>query len=191
MEAAMTELAVGNGIVVGIDGSEASREALRWATRQAHALHTDVVAVHAWEQARPRFAPYAPASARPTAAEQQEKAAHLLASTLRDVFGAQVDSAVHAFVVEGPPARVLLQRARGALLLALGRTPRDHYDQPATGPVARACLRQATLPVVTVPAPRRPSSQPITVGAPFTARRGAAQQPAGARELRPPSVSRR
>ncbi|MFI6402280.1 universal stress protein [Streptomyces sp. NPDC050548] len=56
----MTGLAVGNGIVVGIDGSEACREALRWATRQAHALRTDVVAVHAWEPVGPRFAPYTP-----------------------------------------------------------------------------------------------------------------------------------
>ncbi|WP_329268334.1 universal stress protein [Streptomyces sp. NBC_01451] len=180
----MTELSAGNGIVVGIDGSEASREALRWATRQAHALHTDVVAVHAWEPTGPRLAPYAPVSARPTPAEQRERAAQLLSSTLREVFGPRIDSAVHAVVVEGPPARVLLQQARGALLLALGRSPRGSYDQLATGPVARACLRQATVPVVAVPAPQWPASPPAGVGALPTARTGGAQQTADVRELR-------
>ncbi|GAA3771872.1 universal stress protein [Streptomyces coacervatus] len=159
----MTELAVGNSIVVGVDGSEASMEALRWAARQAHALHAHVVAVHAWEPTGPRFAPYAPASTRPTAAEQRDRAACLLASTLRKVFGPRIDSSVRAVVVEGPPARVLLRHSRGAQLIALGRTPHGPHDQPTTGAVARACLRHATVPVVTVP---------------FTAGRPAAQQAA-------------
>ncbi|MDF3148948.1 universal stress protein, partial [Streptomyces sp. T21Q-yed] len=40
----MTEHA--DGIVVGVDGSEASVAALRWAAEQARALGTPVVAVH-------------------------------------------------------------------------------------------------------------------------------------------------
>lgn len=89
-EVAMTEVAAGNSIVVGVDGSEASQEALRWAAGQAHALHTNVVAVHAWEPTGLWFAPYVPASARPTAAEQRGQAARLLASTLREVFGPRI-----------------------------------------------------------------------------------------------------
>lgn len=183
----MTELAAGNGIVVGIDGSEASMAALRWAAWQAHTLHTNVVAVHAWEPTGPRFAPYAPVSARPTAAEQRDQAACLLASTLRQVFGSRIDSAVRAVVVEGPPARVLLQQSRDALLLAIGRSPHEQYDQPTTGAVARACLRHATVPVVAVPAARRPAQRPVSVGAPAptpsTAGGGAALPAAGGKEL--------
>ncbi|GGS26619.1 universal stress protein [Streptomyces aureoverticillatus] len=170
----MTELATGNSIVVGIDGSEASMAALRWATRQAHALDADVVAVHAWEPDGPRLAPYAPASARPTADEQRDLAAQLLASTLREVFGPRIDRAVRAILVEGSPARVLVQQARGALLLALGRTAHGQFGQPAIGAVGRACLRNAAVPVVAVPATDRLAPPLGVVTAPVRARRGAA-----------------
>ncbi|MFJ9722650.1 universal stress protein [Streptomyces sp. NPDC101209] len=155
----MVERAVGDSVVVGVDGSQASVAALRWAARQARALHATVVAVHAWQ--RPGPAPYAPATARPTAAEQREGAARLLAATLREAFGPQDDGAVRAVVAEGAPARVLVQQAQGAVLLALGRTPRGGYDEHASGAVVRACLERATVPVVTVPG-NRPSAPALT-----------------------------
>jgi len=157
-EAVMTELTADKGIVVGIDGSAASMAALRWATDQAHALHAEVVAVHAWEPTGPGFAPYAPASARPTVAEQREDAARLLSETLREVYGPRIDKAVRAVLLEGPPARVLPRAARGALLLALGRTAHGQGDLPAIGTVGRECLRHATVPVVAVPVTERPVS---------------------------------
>lgn len=154
----MTELAAGRNIVVGVDGSEASMAALRWATAQAHALHAEVVTVHAWEPAGPRLAPYAPASARPTAAEERVEAARLLAETMREVFGARIDSAVRAVVKEGPPVRVLLGSAHDAVLLVLGRTAHGQGERPAIGAVGRECLRHATVPVVAVPVGERPAS---------------------------------
>ncbi|MFI6559476.1 universal stress protein [Streptomyces sp. NPDC050534] len=150
----MTESADGKGIVVGVDGSAASRAALRWAVEQAHAFDVELVAVHAWEPVT-AFAPYAPVSARPTTAEQRERAAEVLASTVRDVFGSHVDPGIRAVLAEGPPAHVLLQQARGALLLALGREPRAQWGLPAVGPVGRECLRHSTVPVVMVPAADR------------------------------------
>ncbi len=57
-------------------------------------------------------------------------------------------------VVEGSPAQVLLHCAAGAELLVLGGTQAEDHagGQPAAdlGPVARACLRAAPCPVVTV-----------------------------------------
>ncbi|KUL24591.1 universal stress protein [Streptomyces regalis] len=131
----MTEFADGNSIVVGVDGSEASMAALRWAAQQARALGADVVAVHAWEPVESGRAPYAPAAERPTAAEQRDQAAQLLVSTLRQVLGTRIDPIVRAVVLEGPPARVLLRQAQGALLLALGRTAHRQYGLPAMGTV--------------------------------------------------------
>jgi len=154
----MTELAAGRTIVVGVDGSEASMAALRWATGQAHALHAEVVAVHAWEPAGPGLAPYAPASARPTVAEERVEAVRLLAGTLRKVFGGRIDDTVRAVVKEGPPVRVLLGSADDALLLVLGRTAHRQGERPAIGSVGRECLRHATVPVVAVPVSERPAS---------------------------------
>ncbi|WP_373313575.1 universal stress protein [Streptomyces capitiformicae] len=115
----------------------------------------DVVAVHAWEPTGAALAPYAPVSTHSSAAEERLRAARLLAGVVRRALGSHIDTAVRAVVVEGPPARVLLKHARGAQLLALGRTDRHEYGLPAIGAVARDCLRHAAVPVVTVPVPER------------------------------------
>ncbi|WP_327341435.1 universal stress protein [Streptomyces europaeiscabiei] len=171
----MSELIAGNRIVVGVDGSEASTAALRWATEQAPALRAEVVAVHAWEPAGPGLAPYAPVSAHPPVAEQRDRAAELLASTVREVFGPRVDRACRAVLVEGPPARVLLQQAHSALLLAVGRDVHGRDGLPPMGAVGRACLRHATVPVVAVPATAVLPASPLrAVGMSAPLRSGAA-----------------
>ena len=151
----MTEHTDCTAIVVGVDGSEASMAALRWAAEQAQVLHTDLVAVHAWEPAASGHAPYAPAPARTTTAQEHERAVQVLAATVREALGPRIEGPVRRVVVEGPPARVLLQQARGALLLALGRKAHGDFGLPSVGPVGRECLRHATVPVVTVPVAER------------------------------------
>jgi nucleotide-binding universal stress UspA family protein len=169
----MTEHTDGTGIVVGVDGSEQSMAALRWAAEQATVLHTDLVAVHAWEPAASGHAPYAPVPARPTAAQEREQAAQVLATAVRAALGPRSSDAVLRVVVEGPPARVLLQQARGALLLALGRKAHGHFGLPSVGPVGRECLRYATVPVVTVPVAERSREPREAVDSPSLVRSGA------------------
>jgi nucleotide-binding universal stress UspA family protein len=169
----MTEHTDGTGIVVGVDGSEQSMAALRWAAEQATVLHTDLVAVHAWEPAASGHAPYAPVPARPTAAQEREQAAQVLATAVRAALGPRTSDAVLRVVVEGPPARVLLQQARGALLLALGRKAHGHFGLPSVGPVGRECLRYATVPVVTVPVAERSREPREAVDSPSLVRSGA------------------
>lgn len=168
----MSESTAERPVVVGVDGSAASVAALRWAAEQARALGTGVLAVHAWEPAT-GLAPYAPASGRPTRAEQREAAAGLLASAVRRAFGGHVGSGVRAVLVEGPAARALLRQARGAALLALGRGDHGGWDLPALGPVGRECLRHARVPVVTVPAPDR-NTTPLHIVKAAYSRTGAA-----------------
>ncbi|MFD5406490.1 universal stress protein [Streptomyces griseorubiginosus] len=153
----------GDRIVVGVDGSDASRAALRWAAQQAPRLGAEVVAVHAWTPAT--LAPYACARGRPTPAAQRERAAQLLADAVRATFGPRIDPAVRAVLMEGDPARVLIRQARGALLLALGLS-RLGPDRllPAVGLVGRECLRHSPIPVVTVLACYRPAAPLRAVG---------------------------
>ena len=152
----MTEHPDSNGIVVGVDGSAASMAALRWAAEQATVLHTALVAVHAWEPATSGHAPYASVPSGPTVDQEREQAAQVLAATVREALGSRIDGAVRRVVVEGPPARMLLQQARGALLLALGRKANGNFGFPSVGAVGRECVRHATVPVVTVPVAGRP-----------------------------------
>ncbi|MEV7982270.1 universal stress protein [Streptomyces sp. NPDC086519] len=150
----------GNSIVVGVDGSEASLAALRWAAEHARSTHANVLAVRAWEPAGTRFAPYAPTPVRPTPAEQRAEAARVLAATVREVLGPRNGRSARAVLVEGPPARVLPAQAAGALLLVLGRRTHVQRELPELGPVGRACVRGATVPVVMVPAAPHPAASP-------------------------------
>ncbi|MFF4054882.1 universal stress protein [Streptomyces sp. NPDC001668] len=169
----MTGHTDGNAIVVGVDGSEPSMAALRWAAEQATVLHTDLVAVHAWEPSTNGHAPYAPAPVGQTLAQERERATQILAATVREALGPRTGDAVLRIVVEGPPARVLLQQARGALLLALGRKAHGNFGLPSVGPVGRECLRHATVPVVTVPVADRSRGPLEAVGSPSLAVSGA------------------
>jgi len=65
--------------------------------------------------------------------------------------------------------QVLLRHARGALLLALGRTAHGQFALPPLGTVGRECLRYATVPVVTVPVADRSGSPLRGVGTPVPA----------------------
>ncbi|MFJ3422594.1 universal stress protein [Streptomyces sp. NPDC086082] len=165
----MTEHTDGNGIVVGVDGSAASMAALRWAAEQATVLHADLVAVHAWEPAANGHAPYAPMPAGPTVAQEHEQAMQVLATTVREALGSRTGDTVLRVVLEGPPARVLLQQARGARLLALGRKAHGTFGMPSVGPVGRECLRHATVPVVTVPVADRLQEPVEAVNSPLPA----------------------
>ncbi|MEV7389747.1 universal stress protein [Streptomyces sp. NPDC091215] len=168
----------GNSIMVGVDGSEASLAALRWAAEQARATHVDVIAVHAWEPIGDRFAPYAPVPVRPTAAEQRAEAARMLAAAVQKVSGPRSGRPIRVAVVDGPPARVLPARASGARLLVLGRRAHAQRELPALGAVGRACVRCATVPVVMVPVAPRP--------APPSATAPEAERQAGGRPARTP-----
>ena len=148
-------------IVVGVAGSSASAAAVTWAAREAELRGAVLHAVHAWEPAGRGRAPYAPGPYRGD--RDDERAAAVL---LRTVVQEELGTAEPLLeVAEGLPVQVLLHSAAGAELLVLGgsQPAGDAAGRPSAelGPVARACLRSAPCPVVTVspqhvrqPAPR-------------------------------------
>jgi nucleotide-binding universal stress UspA family protein len=148
----MTQRPVGRSIVVGIDGSEASMAALRWATRQARPLSVKVVAVPAREPNGPGPTSYAPVSARPPTAEQRARAAQLLTGTLHKVCGPRIDRGVRASSWRGHPRTCCCTAPRGALLPALGLTVHRQGGLASIGSVGHECLRHAAVPVGAVPA---------------------------------------
>jgi nucleotide-binding universal stress UspA family protein len=154
-------------IVVGVDGSPASVEALRWAAGVAQTRHCELVAVGVWEpHAMASYAPSAVASV-----DARERAEHALTTAVRDVAAAAPSVRVRQVPAAGLAARVLLRQAQGADLLVLGGRRHATPFTPAAGPVALACLRCAPCPVVVVGAPvPRPrlldaerADQPVTL----------------------------
>ena len=130
-------------IVVGVDGSPDSKQALRWAVAQAERTDADVEAVTAWE---------VPLTVLllPTATEQDyaDRAAGVLAETLDEVLGDEPPVRVHARTMEGRAAQVLTRQAREADLLVVGTHGRGELPGMHLGSVASYCVHHAPCPVV-------------------------------------------
>jgi nucleotide-binding universal stress UspA family protein len=170
-----------NVIVVGVDGSEGSRLALRWALDEAIRTGGVVRAVAAWswdgreiaaaEHVRSRK-PGTTAAATPPAnpAEARERATRTCADEVADAIDESgVRGAVTCEVVEGPAARVLSDAARGARLLVLGSHGHSRLYHSVLGSVSEECIHLATCPVVVVPLPgqERPATsvtRPVVAG---------------------------
>ncbi len=135
-------------IVVGVDGSEASAQALRWALRQAVLVGAVVEAVACWQwpAAAGGFAPYADfdlsAPTRTVAQDEVDKA-------LADTTAAEL-VVVTTTVVEGYPAGTLVARSHGALLLVVGSRGHGTLRGMLLGSVGLHCVTHATCPVVVV-----------------------------------------
>jgi nucleotide-binding universal stress UspA family protein len=139
-------------IVVGVDGSLASKAALGWAASTAAAQRRDLVAVWAWQD-HVIVAPYAPVARRRPPGIERAKAAAGLAAAVREAVHRVPTVSVRKVLAAGLAARVLLREAEGAAMLVLGgRRPGGQFGL-AVGAVALTCLRLAPCPVVIVGAP--------------------------------------
>jgi nucleotide-binding universal stress UspA family protein len=145
-------------IVVGVDGSEPSKAALRWAVRQAQLTSGVVEAVHAWEYPLIPAAPVAPAADL----FDFEKDAHTnLATAIDEAIGPDRPVEIHPLVARGNPAAVLLDAARGAQLLVVGNRGHGGFTEALLGSVGQHCVQHAPCPVVVLRGPEnegRPAS---------------------------------
>ncbi|MGH6657947.1 MAG: universal stress protein [Actinocrinis sp.] len=142
-------------VVVGIDGTEASLAALRWAAGEAAAHGAALIAVYVLDSRRRPRAPYAPIDSQDTV--ELDPAAMVE----REIERAAVANVTRVVEV-GVPSVQLMCRAIGARMLVLGHGDHQRHRDgagpdhgPALGPVARACVARATCPVVVVPIPAR------------------------------------
>jgi nucleotide-binding universal stress UspA family protein len=144
-------------IVVGVSGSAASADALRWAAAEAGRRHGTLRAVCSWSAEPPAF--YAHLASGAQAAAQHRRASEGLAATLRAVLGPQPRDNVTSEVVEGMAERVLVDQSAGADLLVLGSASGLMAGR-SIGPVIRGCLSRAHCPVVVVGPEGPPSRDP-------------------------------
>lgn len=166
-------------IVVGVSGSTASVNALRWAARMAGALDGQLRVVLAW---RPeRVAGYAPGG-QPTVDEQRSRAIDRLDAATGDVFDPAPSGDVVTEIVTGPAELVLIDRSVGADLLVIGSALSPGAPGHLVGPVVRACIGRARCPVVVigphgVPGTLDPSGAHLTSRAPAAAHAGTGSAP--------------
>ncbi len=131
-------------IVAGIDGSEASLEALSWAARQADLTGSVLEVVMTWEW------PSSLGWAVPVPEDFNPEA------DVRRTLDAAIDSTratypevvVEPRVVNGHPAPALVDAAGGADLLVVGSRGHGQFVGMLLGSVSEYCVNNAACPVL-------------------------------------------
>jgi nucleotide-binding universal stress UspA family protein len=145
-------------IVVGLDGSEASRAALTWALAEAKVRGSILRAVHAWmiPAMGSGEAPWAlipPGSYVDVSADEIEQAAH--DALERELADANPDAGVtvERHVEEGLAADVIIDASKDAELIVVGTRGRGAIATLVLGSTSQAVIHHADRPVVVVPVP--------------------------------------
>ncbi|GAA2908544.1 universal stress protein [Actinoplanes cyaneus] len=139
-------------IVVGVDNSDGSAEALRWALAHARLTGATVEAVTAWQV--PPMYTYA-YGWTPTGIDDAGIIRYAEKTLTETVAQAQSGDdqpvAVTTWVVEGPAAEVLLAAGKGAELMVLGSRGHGAFAGMLLGSVSQHCVQHATCPTVVIP----------------------------------------
>lgn len=130
-------------IVVGVDGSQSSRDAVVWAANQARLTGASLRAVASWRW--PNYITRVPPGADPGA-----DTARTLDEVLAAALTGQPELEVSRHVVEGPAGPALLTYAEDADLLVVGARGRAAFPGMLLGSVAEYCVRHGNCPVVVV-----------------------------------------
>ncbi|MFG3055173.1 universal stress protein [Kitasatospora sp. NPDC048239] len=136
-------------IVVGVDGSPASEQALRWAVDYARLTGGAVHAIAAWEY--PAFYGWAGLTVPPAEGfNPEELAGRTLSETVRGVVGDDPGVKITEAVLPGNAARALLDAAEGASLVVVGSRGLGGFSGALLGSVSRHLTEHAPCPVVVV-----------------------------------------
>jgi nucleotide-binding universal stress UspA family protein len=141
-------------IVVGLDGSELSKEALRWALREAHLRGAALKVLHAWTPPVTVMPLYGldpdPAWYNGKGERARRRIEEQLREIVADVAGSDPGVVVATEVVQGSPSHVLVDAARGADLLVVGSRGHGGFGGLLLGSVSQQALQHAACPVAIV-----------------------------------------
>lgn len=147
-------------VIVGVDGSPASREALRWAVDFGRMTGAPVEAVAAWTYPQVGYGWYGPV---PTVWEPEADTKTMLDDTIEAVLGAVEGARVGRKVTEGLPARVLVEASEWASALVVGSRGHGGFAGLLLGSVSSACAEHGHCPVVVLHGTVTPETAPGTV----------------------------
>jgi nucleotide-binding universal stress UspA family protein len=172
-------------ILVGIDGSEGSKAALRWACDEASTSRAaTVVATAVWFSTPPVVSPWLAGSMPPI--DLSDSTIALLDSTISAVAETHNPSFVlERRVIQGPPAPTLLYEAERCDLIVVGTRGLGGFQSLVLGSVSHHLVNHARCPVVVIPRPdelaRKTVSRAMVVGVDGSENSIAALQWAGRR----------
>lgn len=130
-------------IVVGVDGSDSSKDALRWAAKQARLTGAAVHAIATWDF--PTGYGWGPYISDLDLAGEARKG---LDRTVEQALSDMPDVPVVARVEQGHAAGVLVAASRDADLLVVGSRGRGAFSGMLLGSVSQHCAQNAACPVL-------------------------------------------
>ncbi|MBM9510680.1 universal stress protein [Actinacidiphila acididurans] len=135
-------------IVVGVDGSEPSIKALRWAVRQAALTGAAVEAVIAWEL--PAAYGWAGLPGAPQDLDFEQPAAQALAEAVNAALPPDLVPGITQVVIMGNAAQAILDRGDGADLVVVGARGYGTFRSTLLGSVSHTVVSHASCPVVVI-----------------------------------------
>jgi nucleotide-binding universal stress UspA family protein len=139
-------------VIVGVDGSPESKQALRWAARYANSSGARLIAVTAWEYPATLGWNSWPQEWDPSAASRTT-----LANTVDEVFGTHPPKDLELLVRQGSAAGALLEESKGALLLVVGSRGHGGFAGMLMGSVSANVAEYADCPVLVMHGDKIPS----------------------------------
>lgn len=143
-------------VLVGVDGSDPGRAALRFAAVEAKARGAGLVAAHVWAFSPPVAVGTTDVMAMPTGnlpAEleaDREIAKRVLEDAIEEALGPSPDVQVDRLLIEDAPGEGLVKAAEDADLLVVGSRGRGSFASAVLGSVSHYVLQHSPVPVVIV-----------------------------------------
>ncbi len=146
----MTSTPDSSRILVGVDGSSSSVDALAYAFTLADALGAPLEAVTTWAYSS------APGYVPPPELHPEDDAAAILDTAINEAFP-DGPPPITRTVLCGSPARTLIEQSADAHMLVLGSRGHGGFAGLLLGSVSSACAEHAHCPVLIVHSPEHRS----------------------------------
>lgn len=130
-------------ILVGVDGSPASIDAIRWAAEQARLTESTLIAITSWSIP----ASYGVAFGGEDAIDWRQNAAQALEEALSDALGSAAAD-VQRLVEQGHPSYVLTEASKSADLIVVGSRGHGGFAGLVLGSVSQHVVSHSACPVV-------------------------------------------
>ncbi|HYP44088.1 MAG TPA: universal stress protein [Propionibacteriaceae bacterium] len=139
-------------IIVGVDGSESSRAALHWAYEEATHHGASLTVVMSWHSPStlPMSPPYGTLPTEGYESQPRTDAINLLEKLTSELEPRNPAVDVRTSLEEGSPAKVLIERSKGADLLVVGSRGHGGFAGMLLGSVSQHLVGHAECPVTVV-----------------------------------------
>jgi len=140
-------------IIVGVDGSDSSIDALRRGAQIADALHAPLQVTTTWKLT-PMLGAYVP----PSEWSPENDARKIAAAAIERVFPDAAPANISTVILQGSAAALLIEESRHASMLVLGSRGHGGFTALLLGSVSAACAEHAHCPVLIMHKPQQAES---------------------------------